>query len=152
MTTLSVIIPTHNEEDPADPIIDRVLAIRPALAQSRIDDLELIVVDDNSGGTVAVLGLYPGVRLVQHRTNHSYDAAIKTGFALALGQWLGFLGYAVLAWTPKRSAGWAPALSIRRVPSQKTEVEVGVDQVKRLCPDRQVEWLGYLWPRQPWLP
>ena len=47
--------------------------------------------------------------------------------------------YSVLAWAPERNSSWAPSLSIRRVPSQKTEVEVGVVQVKQLCRDRQAE-------------
>jgi hypothetical protein len=47
--------------------------------------------------------------------------------------------YSVLAWAPERNTSWAPALSIRRVPSQNTDVEVGVDQVKQLCRDRQAE-------------
>ena len=92
MTTLSVIIPAYNEEDAIGPIVERVLAIGPALARSHVDDLELIVVDDGSrDGTAAVVRRYPQVRLIQHRTNHGYGAALKTGFAHARGQWLGFL-------------------------------------------------------------
>ena len=49
--------------------------------------------------------------------------------------------YSVLAWALERNTSWALPLSIRRVPSQKTEVEVGVDQVKQLCRDRQAEML-----------
>jgi Glycosyl transferase family 2 len=92
MTTLSVIIPAYNEEGSIGPIVERVLAIRPALAGSQVDDFELIVVDDGSrDGTAEVVRCYPQVRLVQHRTNHGYGAALKTGFAHARGQWLGFL-------------------------------------------------------------
>lgn len=47
--------------------------------------------------------------------------------------------YSILAWAPERNSSWAPALSIRRVSSQKTDIEVGVDQVKQLCRDRQAE-------------
>lgn len=47
--------------------------------------------------------------------------------------------YSILAWAPERNTSWAPPVSIRRVPSQKTDVEVGVEQVKRLCRDRQAE-------------
>lgn len=49
--------------------------------------------------------------------------------------------YSVLAWAPERNTSWAPPLSIRRVPSQKTDVEVGVEQAKQLCRDRRVEML-----------
>lgn len=47
--------------------------------------------------------------------------------------------YSVLAWAPERNTSWAPPLSIRRVPSQKTDIEIGVDQVKQLCRDRRAE-------------
>ena len=54
--------------------------------------MELIVVDDGSRDrTAEIAGAYPEVRLVQHRTNHGYGAALKTGFAQARGTWLGFL-------------------------------------------------------------
>jgi len=49
--------------------------------------------------------------------------------------------YSILAWTPKRNTSWAPPLSIRRIVSQKTDVEVGVEQVKQLCRYRQAEML-----------
>jgi len=89
--TLSIIIPAYNEEDGIADIIERVLSIRPAL--ERLDaDLELIVVDDGSRDTTAeIVRRYPEVCLVQHRTNHGYGAALKTGFARAQGAWLGFL-------------------------------------------------------------
>jgi len=44
--------------------------------------------------------------------------------------------YSVLAWVPERNSSWAPAVSIRRVPSEQSDVEVGVDQVKLLCRER----------------
>jgi hypothetical protein len=49
--------------------------------------------------------------------------------------------YSVLAWAPERNTSWAPPLSIHRVPSEKTDVEVGVEQVKQLCHARQTEML-----------
>ncbi|RPI47094.1 MAG: hypothetical protein EHM56_14980 [Chloroflexi bacterium] len=47
--------------------------------------------------------------------------------------------YSILAWAPKRNSSWAPPLSVRRVPSEKTDIQVGVEQVKQLCRDRQAE-------------
>jgi hypothetical protein len=49
--------------------------------------------------------------------------------------------YSILAWTPERNTSWAPPLSIRRVVSEKTDIEVGVEQVKQLCRHRQAEML-----------
>jgi hypothetical protein len=47
--------------------------------------------------------------------------------------------YSVLAWAPERHSSWAPSLSVRRVPSEQTDVEVGVEQVKLLCRKRSEE-------------
>jgi hypothetical protein len=47
--------------------------------------------------------------------------------------------YSVLAWATERGSSWAPAVSVRRVSSQQTETEVGVEQVKQLCRHRQAE-------------
>ncbi len=51
--------------------------------------------------------------------------------------------YSVLAWAPERNSSWAPPLSVHRVPSEKTDVEVGVEQVKQLCHARQAEMLQF---------
>ncbi|MGD9050032.1 MAG: glycosyltransferase family 2 protein [Anaerolineae bacterium] len=91
MDTLSVVIPAYNEEDGIASIVERVLAAGPALRASGAD-LELIVVDDGSRDRTAdITAQYPDVCLVQHHTNHGYGAALKTGFAQARGDWLGFL-------------------------------------------------------------
>jgi glycosyltransferase involved in cell wall biosynthesis len=92
MTTLSVIIPALNEEDGIADIIERVLAVRPALAEAGVDDLELIVVDDGSRDrTAEITAGYEDVRLIQHEVNKGYGAAIKTGFRHARGELLSFL-------------------------------------------------------------
>ena len=52
--------------------------------------------------------------------------------------------YSVLAWVPEAGSSWAPPVSIRRVPSQQTDVEVGVEQVKLLCRQRQEQMLEQL--------
>jgi len=89
--TLSVVIPAFNEEDGIGAIIERVLAIRPALAAMQTD-LEVLVVDDGSSdATCERCACFPGVRLVHHQSNKGYGAALKTGFATAIGDWLGFL-------------------------------------------------------------
>jgi hypothetical protein len=91
METLSIVIPAYNEEDGIASIVDRVLAIRTVLHAAGTA-LELIIVDDGSRDrTAEIAGGYPEVCLVRHRTNHGYGAALKTGFAQARGNWLGFL-------------------------------------------------------------
>lgn len=47
--------------------------------------------------------------------------------------------YSVLAWVPERGRSWAPPVSVRRIISQQTAVEVGVAQVKLLCQRLQAQ-------------
>jgi glycosyltransferase involved in cell wall biosynthesis len=92
MTTLSVVIPAYNEQSGICTIIERVLATEQALQDVGIDTLELIVVDDGSADNTARLVLgYPQVQLIRHARNGGYGAALKTGFAAATGEWIGFL-------------------------------------------------------------
>jgi glycosyltransferase involved in cell wall biosynthesis len=89
---LSVVIPALNEEGGIQAIMDRVLAVRSALKAEGVDELELIVVDDGSTDrTASIVLATPGARLVQHARNSGYGAALKTGFAAAKGDWIGFL-------------------------------------------------------------
>ncbi|MFH1086914.1 MAG: glycosyltransferase family 2 protein [Chloroflexota bacterium] len=89
--TLSVVIPALNEEDGILGTVQRVLAARPALAAMGVA-LEVLVVDDGSSdGTASAVETLAGVRLVRHRANRGYGAAIKTGFGCAAGDWLAFL-------------------------------------------------------------
>ncbi|NWF78736.1 MAG: glycosyltransferase family 2 protein [Chloroflexi bacterium] len=92
MPTLSVVIPAYNEEDGIAAIVDRVLAIRPQLAAAGVDGLECIVVDDGSSdGTAAIVqGFGERVRLIRQQ-NRGYGGALKTGFAAARGELIGFL-------------------------------------------------------------
>ncbi|MCP4167794.1 MAG: glycosyltransferase family 2 protein [Chloroflexi bacterium] len=92
MTTLSVVIPAWNEEDGIVDIMTRVLSIAPDLHAAGIDDLELIVVDDGSSdGTAQLVEAQEDVRLIRHARNSGYGAALKTGFAAAQGELIGFL-------------------------------------------------------------
>jgi len=89
--TLSVVIPAYNEADGIQDVMARVLAARPRLAEAGLD-LELIVVDDcSTDATAALAAATPGARLIHHGCNGGYGAALKTGFAAARGEWIGFL-------------------------------------------------------------
>lgn len=92
MNTLSIVIPALNEEDGIQVVLARTLSIGPQLAALGIQSLELIVVDDGSSDrTAELVAGTPGIRLIRHETNMGYGAALKTGFAAAQGEWVGFL-------------------------------------------------------------
>jgi len=52
--------------------------------------------------------------------------------------------YSVLAWVPECSSSWAPPVSVRRAPSEQSDVEIGIEQVKQLCRQREAEMIETL--------
>lgn len=96
MTTLTVVIPAYNEEKGIADIMHRVLAVRPALHAAGIAGFELLVVNDGSKdrtGEIAeeIAAEDPEVRVIHHPQNRNYGGALKTGFAAAKGELVGFL-------------------------------------------------------------
>ena len=92
MTTLTVVIPAYNEEDGIAEIAGRVLAAGSGLLKAGVEELELLIVDDGStDATAAIAAEIQGVRLIRHAHNKGYGAALKTGFAEAKGELIGFL-------------------------------------------------------------
>lgn len=89
---LSVVIPAYNEEHGITEIATRVLSVRDDLKKVGVKHLELLVVDDGSRDkTAQVAAKIKGVTLIRHPQNKGYGAALKTGFAQAKGQLIGFL-------------------------------------------------------------
>jgi glycosyltransferase involved in cell wall biosynthesis len=87
-----VVIPALNEEDSIQQVMRRVLSARNDLKTAGIEELELIVVDDGSTDrTPELVAATEGARLIRHERNGGYGAALKTGFAAARGEWIGFL-------------------------------------------------------------
>ena len=94
MRILSVVIPAYNEEDGIAPILERILKVKRAVQKSpgAIEDVEVIVVNDASQDrTCDIASSYPDVTVITHRQNKGYGGALKTGFAAAKGEWIGFL-------------------------------------------------------------
>jgi len=89
---LSICIPVYNERDAIGETLRRCLALRRELQQVGVEELEVIAVDDGSrDGSAAAIAEYPQVRLIQHPVNRGYGAALKTGFAAATHDLIGFL-------------------------------------------------------------
>lgn len=89
---LSVVIPAYNEEHGITEIANRVLSVRTDLKKAGVSQLQLLVVDDGSKDrTAQVAEKIKGVTLIRHPQNRGYGAALKTGFAQAKGELIGFL-------------------------------------------------------------
>jgi glycosyltransferase involved in cell wall biosynthesis len=96
MTMLSVVIPAYNEEKGIALIMQRVLAIRESLKSAYIEDMELLVVNDGSHDRTFEVASQVAmqdtcIRVLSHPQNRGYGAALKTGFANAEGDFIGFL-------------------------------------------------------------
>ncbi len=141
MTMLSVVIPAYNEEHGISDIVGRVLATRAALAEEGIDTLELIVVDDGSADRTAevvrqMIATEPHLRLLQHARNGGYGAALKTGFAAANGEWIGFLD-ADGTYPPE----WFPKLCVA-ARTQDADLVIGSRMAGADSQMPKVRWLG----------
>ena len=90
---LSIVIPALNEEEAIGATIERCLAARETIvAESPVSEVEVIVVSDGStDGTEEIARRYQAVTVLGFDRNRGYGAAIKSGFAAARGEWVGFL-------------------------------------------------------------
>ena len=87
---LSLVIPCYNEEKTLDRIVEYVIGLK-----SEALDLELVIVDDCSkDGSLekaeALKAKYPEIiRIAKHEVNQGKGAALRTGFTLATGDFVG---------------------------------------------------------------
>lgn len=73
---LSIVVPAYNEENGIGDVLQQ---LQDVMAGSDIP-YEIIAVDDGSkDATYDICSKYDGVKVVQHRVNRGYGAAIKTG-------------------------------------------------------------------------
>lgn len=95
MTKLSIVIPTYNEEEAIEDILNRILAAKLELLDSvyRINEIEVIVVNDGSKDkTSEILRRYRDeIIIIENKKNLGYGAALKKGFDAANGEYIGFL-------------------------------------------------------------
>jgi glycosyltransferase involved in cell wall biosynthesis len=90
---LSICIPVYNEERAVLETLSRCCALGKDLGDAGITHFEVIAVDDGSSDRSAAMieEAYPAVRLIRHPRNAGYGAALKTGFAAARYDLIGFL-------------------------------------------------------------
>ena len=79
MKAISVVIPAFNEEKSIATVIGELSRI---LQEKQISP-EIIVIDDGSTDSTARNAVAAGARLLQHRSNRGYGAALKSGIANA---------------------------------------------------------------------
>lgn len=90
---LSIVIPALNEEEAIGSTVERCLAARAQIvAESPAAAVEILVVNDGSTDrTEEIARSHPEVTVIGFDRNRGYGAAIKMGFSLARGEWVGFL-------------------------------------------------------------
>jgi glycosyltransferase involved in cell wall biosynthesis len=81
---VSIVVPAYNE---ADHIASGLVELERVL-RSTDWEYEVIVVDDGSVDGTADAAAATGVRVIQHRRNRGYGAALKTGVAAARHGWV----------------------------------------------------------------
>lgn len=75
---LTILIPAFNEEEGIGRTLDSLLQ------EKALRGVHIVVVDDGSSDrTAEVAERYPGVRVLRHKNNQGYGAAIKTGTRFA---------------------------------------------------------------------
>jgi glycosyltransferase involved in cell wall biosynthesis len=89
ITSLSVVLPCHDEEDNIAAAIREAAAAAAATAT----DYEILVVDDGSADTTraiadAAAARDPRVRVLVHEQNRGYGAALRTGIAASRCDWI----------------------------------------------------------------
>ncbi|HUQ44469.1 MAG TPA: glycosyltransferase family 2 protein [Candidatus Limnocylindria bacterium] len=91
IAALSYFFPAHNEAENLRGLVAEALETLPTLA----DTFEIVIVDDGSTDETAAIAqdlaaAHPEVRVVHHATNLGYGAALRSGFAAARYEVLGF--------------------------------------------------------------
>ncbi|MFO0839384.1 MAG: glycosyltransferase family 2 protein [Phycisphaerae bacterium] len=79
MQSVSVVIPAYNEAKAIAGVLDE---LRACLRDAGVN-AEIIVVDDGSKDATAEAARSTGVRVIRHRNNRGYGAALKTGISAA---------------------------------------------------------------------
>jgi glycosyltransferase involved in cell wall biosynthesis len=79
MKGVSIIIPAYNEEEGVGPVVRELNELFRAHGMNG----EVLVVDDGSTDQTGRMAALAGARVLRHRSNRGYGAALKTGIAAA---------------------------------------------------------------------
>lgn len=135
MTTLGVVVPTHDT---------RELTLRCLASLTRLEtDAAVMVVDDGSsdGTAAAIRERFPAVGVLRHDTPKGFTAAANAGLAAAPGELLLLLNS-----DTEVEGGWAAA-----VRAFDAEPHLGVAGARLLYPDGRRQWSGGRAPTPAWL-
>lgn len=89
---LSVVVPAYNEQASIQETIRNI--------KSSVPDSEIIVVDDCSRDNTKKIAMQEKVKVISHKNNRGYGAALKTGIAAAKTKYVAFLD-ADMTYDPK---------------------------------------------------
>ena len=89
VTSLSLFFPCFNEKEAIGPLTEKCLAVTRQIC----DDFEVILIDDGSTDGTSELAdqladKYPAVRVIHHRQNRGYGAALQSGFRAATKEYV----------------------------------------------------------------
>ena len=86
MIKLSIVIPVYNEQQSISSTMEQ---IKEAISKINVAS-EIIVVDDYSKDrTNEILNEIEGIKVIRHKENKGYSAALKTGIKNSQGEWIG---------------------------------------------------------------
>lgn len=93
MSTLSVVLPCHNEAEAIPSLLVSLKRTIERLVQRKdISSCQVLVVDDaSSDETFSLLKNYDWVQTIRLERRSGYGAALKAGFSQATGDWIAFL-------------------------------------------------------------
>lgn len=91
LSGLSFSFPVYDEETHVEPMVESALAVLPRFA----DELDITIVDDGSHDRTgeiadALAARHPSIRVVHHRPNRGYGAAVRSGLAAGTQPYLFF--------------------------------------------------------------
>jgi glycosyltransferase involved in cell wall biosynthesis len=90
--SLTLVLPAHNEEENLGIVVDQALAALPRF----VDRFEIVVVNDGSRDKTPEIAegfarVDPRVKVVHHRVNRGYGAALTSGFKASTGDFVMFM-------------------------------------------------------------